>query len=269
MPKKSDQKFRLESAEVAEERKWLIIRILRARGRVKYAALADKLAQCSLEQPCRSAACPACARTIRVRWTRNVAKLMTGRCFTFVTIIPRNMRFRVSELSEANLERIWSRVRKTLYRHFPDEAVFGAIDMEFREELDGEVYVQFHLHLNFSHTLNKEFKRKIKKCFAAEKTGMRRYDFKSVREGTEREIASYPTKQYFPLKRAYRIGNRTKYRPLPPPAKYTRRLIYFLDQYKVGQRLISKGFKRNGRRMMQVGRRIQMRKIGDPEPIWF
>ena len=98
----------------------------------------------------------------------------------------------------------------------------------------------------------------IKAAFPPERTAPIPYDFDEVNDPSN--CVTYLFKAIFKRRSRYTnaAGHRTK--SLPLKGRELRPLLQFLDHHPVGERLILRGIRRNGRRLVIISARQKVRK---------
>lgn len=97
----------------------------------KFFYLAEKLSECSEENPCFSFACPECIRRFRLKKISQLAFLCEDYCrWSMVTIVFFDEMVR--DINDLNVFKIKNRLRKQLERAMIDDIVIGFIEVDFQ-----------------------------------------------------------------------------------------------------------------------------------------
>jgi hypothetical protein len=236
----------------AKKRRAQKIRIL-CQGDKDQQRLADKLERCRKGSRCDSGACDVCLRLYRLRLYRSSQAIFSTRLdWTRASVIPAGLLVAEGELSKANLGAIASTIDKRLERSsLSSRLAFVGIDISQNLEDNESLGWQMHLYALIEGKNTLRLREAIKAAFPPEQTAPTPYDFDEVNEPSN--CVTYLFKAIFKRRSRYTNANnqsRTKCLPLKGPE--LRELLQFLDQYSVGERLILRGIRRNGRRLVII-----------------
>jgi hypothetical protein len=241
-----------ETLSKAKQRRTSKIRIL-DKGKKSARKLATKLTQCRKDQPCESAACDVCGGRERLKLYRETKPIFaTHPDWTRASVIPAGLLVAVGKLSIIDLKAINTRINKRLERSsLGNRIVIAGIDISLNLQ-DNEIGGwQLHLYILIEGKNTLRLQEAIKAVFPPEPTAPIPYQFSSVTDSTK--AITYLFKNIFHRRSRYTTSNnqaRTKELPLKAPD--LRELLPFLDQFPIGARLIFRGIRRNGSRLIVI-----------------
>lgn len=226
-----------------------------AKGTDEDKALAKKRRRCKKTNRCLSEACPICMRYYRIRLLREGQMVLEEgrrRRWYACTIVPAGLRVPRGELASFDLENYVKTVRQKLRRSgLKGALIIGGVDFSFNTKNNKDLHWQPHLYLLIStgrsRKSKQQIRRGIERVFEWEPTADSPYNSKRVY--SPRGALTYAYKALFGRRSGYRANGRanTRNQPLKPPEQ--RELALFLDQYRVGDRLILRGMRRDGDRL--------------------
>jgi hypothetical protein len=243
---------KFETLTQAKQRRAYKIRILR-KGKKSARKLAAKLTQCSKSQPCHSATCDVCVGRERLKLYRETKPIFaTHPDWTRASIIPAGFLVPVGKLSTVDLKAINTRINKRLERSsLGNRIVIAGIDISLNLQDNEIVGWQLHLYILIEGKNTLRLQEAIKATFPPEPTAPIPHQFSSVTDPTK--AITYLFKNIFDRRSRYTTSNnqaRTKGLPLKAPD--LRELLPFLDQFPIGARLIFRGIRRNGSRLIVI-----------------
>lgn len=230
------------------------VRLLR-KGNRHQIRLATKLERCRKGNRCDSGACDYCVGAFRLRLYRNSLPIFAARSnWTRASVIPAGMLVPVGELANIDLRALASMIDKRLERSsLRHRIVFVGIDVSLNLQDNKILGWQFHLYILVEGENSVRLREAIKAAFPPELTAKVPYDFDEVNDPSNR--ITYLFKAIFKRRSRYATANgqaRTKSLPLKGPK--LRELVTFLDQYPIGERLILRGIRRNGSRLVIINK---------------
>jgi hypothetical protein len=243
---------KFETFSEAKKRRTSKIRILR-KGEKPVQKLAAKLAQCSKDQRCNSAACDVCVGRERLKLYRETRPIFAAHPdWTRASIIPAGFLVPVGKLSTVDLKAIEARINKRIERSsLQNRIVIAGIDISLNLQDNEIVGWQLHLYALIEGENTLRLQEAIKAAFPPEPTAPIPHQFSSVTDPTK--AITYLFKNIFNRRSRYTNANsqaRTKDLPLKAPD--LRELLPFLDQHPIGARLILRGIRRNGSRLIVI-----------------
>lgn len=247
---------KFETHQEAVDRRDKLVATL-AKGTAEDKALAKELKRCKKKKRCLSEACHICMRHYRIWLLRDGLMVLEGRKYWYAcTIIPAGLRVPRGELASFDLKKHIEAVKKRLGRSpgLKDALVIGGVDFSLNTEDNDNPTWQPHLYLLIAGLPKKRMKAAVTEAFKGELTSSR--PCRLTRVYGPRGALSYAYKALFWRRSGYGdIGSaNTRNQPLKAPEQ--RELALFLDQYRVGDRLILRGMRRDGGRLRLLpGRR--------------
>ena len=137
--------------------------------------------------------------------------------------------------------------------------VMAGIDISLNLQDNKIIGWQLHLYMLIEGENTLRLREAIKAAFPPERTAPTPYDFDQV--NVPSNCVTYLFKAIFKRRSRYTNANghpRTKSLPLKGPE--LRELLHFLDQHSVGERLILRGIRRNGRRLVIINKQQKASK---------
>jgi hypothetical protein len=243
---------KFETLTQAKKRRAYKIRIL-GKGKRSARKLATKLTQCRKGHACESGACDVCVGRERLKLYRETQPIFsTHPDWTRASVIPAGFLVPIGKLSTVDLKAINTRINKRLERSsLGNRIVIAGIDISLNLQDNEIVGWQLHLYMLIEGKNTLRLQEAIKATFPPEPTALIPHLFSSVIDTTK--AITYLFKNIFHRRSRYANANsqaRTKDLPLKAPD--LRELLPFLDQYPIGARLILRGIRRNGSRLIAI-----------------
>ena len=220
-------------------------------GNKRQLHVAGALNRCRKNNRCELESCRVCMREFRIEWIGEATKVFTQRPhWTRCSIITDGLLVAYGQLGQFDLNGAIKKIRKRLERSaIHDRVVLGGLDVSLNIENNQLVGWQFHLYLLVEGRDDNVLHQAIKTAFPPEQTALVPYDFAEV--ANPLEALSYAYKAV--VERRYGFihkgGNhQTSHQPLK--GADLRELLPFLANHNVGARLILRGVRRNGRRLI-------------------
>ncbi len=239
-----------ETFDEAKERRNHKIRVLN-RGTKCHRRLGAEIQRCRKGDRCRSEACPICLRFFRTWLLKQACPIIhDGRAWTRASVIPTGMLIPCGKLLDVKLPRLINLVLKRLERSsLAGRIIIGGIDISLNAQDNAVVGWQFHLYLLIEGKHSKQLEEAVKAAFPPEPTAPAPYRFSPVADAAE--AMSYAYKSIFSRRSRY-TNDRGQTRTWSQSLKGSklRKLVTWLGQYSVGCRLILRGVRRNGQRLM-------------------
>jgi hypothetical protein len=220
-------------------------------GTKRQQRVARKLRKCRRAHRCGTEACRVCMRDFRISWPGEAIKIIAQRRhWTRCSIITEGLLVQYGQLATFDLNAAIKRIRKRLERSgIRGRIVMGALDVSLNLEDNVIAGWQFHGYLIVEGQNDDALQQAITDAFAPEPTALAPYDFAEVADPLK--VVTYAYKALFKRRSGYTTsqGNhRTKDKPLK--GADLRELLPLLAKYKVGARLILRGVRRNGQRLV-------------------
>lgn len=238
-----------ESRAEARHRRDHYVRVLRLGGPAEQ-AVAEKLQNCAKSQPCGSDACPLCVGQFRLDLYRNSLPIFESRAdWTRASVITSGLLVPYEKLGKIKLASVANTFSKRLERSsLKGRIILCGIDISLNFQEDVMLGWQPHLYLLIEGKNRLGLQELIKATFPPELTAAIPYDFRSVSNWSK--AATYLYKSTF--QRRYRYTQSGKTMTAKPNVRgpELRILLPFLDRYPIGTRLILRGIRRNGRRLL-------------------
>jgi len=228
-------------------------------GNKRQRRVGAELNKCRRYHRCKSEACRVCLREFRLWWLGEATKIMVQRAhWTRCSIIPKGLRVRYGALSTFDLNSEIKRLRKRIERSaLHGGIVLGGLDVSLNLEKNRVTHWQWHLYLIVEGENDKALQEAIKRAFPADPKALVPYDFQQIDGSDYLKVATYAYKALFKRRSGYtdsQGNHRTK--DLPLKNCDLRRLLPFLVQHKVGERLILSGVRRNGLRLVLTTKKV-------------
>ena len=161
----------------------------------------------------------------------------------------------MGELTNVELKALGEMIDKRLERSsLRRRIVIAGIDISLNLQDNKIIGWQLHLYMLVEGENTLRLREAIKAAFPPEPTASIPYDFDQVNDPSN--CVTYLFKAIFKRRSRYTSANgqpRTKSLPLKGPE--LRELLQFLDQQAVGERLVLRGIRRNGRRLVIINKR--------------
>ena len=243
---------KFETLSEAKERRALKVRIL-GKGKRTARKLAAKLDQCRKGQGCESGACDVCVGRERLKLYRETRPIFAAHSdWTRASVIPAGFLIPVGKLSTVDLKVIVARINKRLERSsLCNRIVIAGIDISLNLQDNKIVGWQLHLYILIQGENTLRLQEAIKAAFPPEPTAPIPHLFSPVKDSSK--AITYLFKNIFNRRSRYTNAKgqaRTKDLPLKVPD--LRELLPFLDQHPIGARLILRGIRRNGGRLVVI-----------------
>lgn len=247
-----------ETYSEAKDRRAYKIEVLSGGNRAQR-RLAEKLQRCRKGARCNCGACDVCARLFRMRLFRQLQPILASRPhWTRASVVPADLLFDTGELVNVDLNALRRKISKRFERwSLRDRIVIAGTDISFNTEDNEPIGWQLHLYILVEGEHTAQLEEAVKGTFRAEPTARVPYHFKQL-SGTIRPV-SYLYKAIFWRRSRYTLYERhPQIRNLPLKRPELRELLEFLGRYPVGARLILRGLRRDGRRLIITSRRKSM-----------
>lgn len=251
-----------ETRAAAKERCAYKIKILR-KGNAQEQLLTEKLARCRKDNPCISGDCDFCLGNYRLWLYRQSVPIFGARPnWTRASVIPAGFLIPFGELSNVDLSALASKIEKRLGRSsLRKRLAFVGIDISLNLQDNEIVGWQLHLYMLIEGENTLRLQEAIKAAFPPppELTASVPYKFDEVNDPSNR--ITYLFKAIFKRRSRYKDANgRPRTKSLPLKGSDLRELLPFLDQYPIGERLILRGIRRNGSRLIIINRQTKASK---------
>ena len=246
-----------ETRAAAKKRCAHKIQILRG-GNAQEQLLAEKLEACRKNHLCGSAACDVDLGFFRLWLYRQSLAIFDDRPFwTRASVIPAGFLIPFGELSKVNLSALASMIDKRLGRSsLRKRLAFVGIDISLNLQDNEILGWQLHLYILIEGENTLRLREAIKAAFPPppELTAPVPYKFDEVNDPSNR--ITYLFKAIFKRRSRYTDANgQARTKSLPLKGSDLRELLPFLDQYPIGARLILRGIRRNGSRLVIINKR--------------
>ena len=166
----------------------------------------------------------------------------------------------VGELSNTDLDAIASMIDKRLERSsLCKRLAFVGIDMSYNVQDNRSLGWQMHMYLLIEGKNTLRLREAIKAAFPPEQTAPIPFQFQAMNDFAK--AITYLFKAIFKRRSRYTNANgqqRTK--SLPLKGRELRQLLQFLDQYSLGERLVLRGIRRNGRHLVTINQQPKASK---------
>ena len=248
--KSARRPYGIETFAEAKGRRAFKIMVLRGGNRAQR-RLAAKLARCRKGNRCHNGACDVCARLFRLLLSRQLQAILASRPhWTRASIVPDDLLFAPSELADVNLDALRKKINKRLERwSLRNRIVIAGIDISFNLEDNDAVGWQLHLYLLVEGEHTPQLEEAVKAIFRPEPCARVPYRFKQL-TGKVKPV-TYLYKGVFWRRSRYTIYEREpRIRKLLLKRPELRELLEFLGRYPVGARLILRGLRRDGKRLI-------------------
>lgn len=254
MPTPPKQQFPrgFETFAEAKKRRDRKVRLLN-QGNNHQQRQASKLNRCRKKERCESGACDVCVGNFRLRLFRQTLPIFESRpVWTRASVITSGMLKPFDGLLDVDLDAIAKVVDKRLERSsLRNRLVVVGIDISLNLQDNQIIGWQLHLYLLIEGADTLQLREAIKAAFPPEPTAPKPYVFGPVTD-FEKAI-TYLFKATFHRRSRYKNDDgRARTKELPLKGRDLRRLLPFLDRYHIGARLILRGIRRNGRRLVVI-----------------
>jgi hypothetical protein len=243
---------KFETLSEAKERRAGKIRILR-KGKRPARKLATKLGKCRKGQRCESGACDVCVGRERLKLYRQTQPIFAAHSdWTRASVIPAGFLVPFGDLSKIDLKAVDTRINKRLERSsLCNRIVIAGIDISLNLQDNEIVGWQPHLYMLIEGENTLRLQEAIKATFPPEPTAPLPHLISSVTDPTK--AITYLFKNIFNRRSRYTNANgQACTKRLPLKGSDLRELLPFLDQYPIGARLILRGIRRNGSRLIVI-----------------
>jgi hypothetical protein len=243
-----------ETRAAAKKRCAHKIQVLRG-GSDQEQPLAEKLEACRKDDLCGSAACDTDLGFFRLWLYRQSLAIFDDRlAWTRASVIPAGFLIPFGKLSKVNLQAIAAKIDKRLERSsLRSRIAFVGIDISLNVENNEILGWQIHLYVLIEGENSLQLKEAIKAAFPPEPTAPLPYKFDEVDDPSE--CVTYLLKAIFNRRSRYTDANghhSTRKQSLKGPE--LRELLLWLDQYPIHARLILRGIRRNGSRLVIINK---------------
>jgi hypothetical protein len=249
-----------ESFADAKKRRARKIRTL-GQGDKEQQRLADKLERCRKGSRCESAACDICLRLYRLRLLRQTGPVLAARLhWTRASVVPAGFLRPLGELTNVELKALGEMIDKRLERSsLRRRIVLAGIDISLNLQDNNTIGWQLHLYMLIEGKNTLRLREAIKAAFPPEPTAPIPHDFAEVNAPSN--CVTYLFKAIFNRRSRYAGANgRPRTRSLPLKGPELRELLRFLDRHSIGERLIPRGIRRNGRRLVIINKKTKAYK---------
>ena len=239
-----------ETLAEVKKRRARYVRVLN-RGNSHAQGVAQTLIDCRKGDRCWLEPDPMCLRLIRLWLVKEAGPIIGNEIpWTRASVITAGLLIPYGELHNVDLPALIKRTIKRLERSsLRNRKVIGGIDISLNIQDNVVVGWQLHLYLLIEARHTKRLEEAVKATFAPEPTAPKPYDFLPVTDVAE--AVTYVYKSIF-YRRSRYANNKDQARTWPQSLKGPdlRELLTWLNQYSVGCRLILRGVRRNGRRLV-------------------
>jgi hypothetical protein len=128
--------------------------------------------------------------------------------------------------------------------------VLAGIDISLNFQDNDVIGWQLHLYMLIEGENTLRLREAIKAAFPPELTAPTPYDFDEVNDPSN--CVTYLFKAIFKRRSRYTSANGHRTKSLPLKGPELRELLQFLDRQSVGERLILRGIRRNGRHLVII-----------------
>jgi hypothetical protein len=210
--------------------------------------LGDKLERCRKGCRCASGACDVCLSLYRLCLFRQTGPVLAARLYwTRASVVPAGFLRPLGELANVELKALGEMIDKRLERSsLRQRIVIAGIDISLNIQDNNIIGWQLHLYMLIEGENTLRLREAIKAAFSPEPTAPIPYDFAEV--NTPSDCVTYLFKAIFKRRSRYANANgQSRTRSLPLKGPELRELPQFLDRHSIGERLILRGLRRNGR----------------------
>jgi hypothetical protein len=249
-----------ETLADAKKRRARKIRAL-GQGDKEQRRLADKLERCRKGSRCESGACDVCLRLYRLRLLRQTGPVLAARLqWTRASVVPAGFLRPLGELTKVELKALSEKIDKRLERSsLRQRIVIAGIDVSLNLQDNNIIGWQLHLYMLIEGENTLRLREAIKAAFPPEPTAPIPYDFAEVNAPSN--CVTYLFKAIFKRRSRYvNAKGQSRTRSLPLKGPELRELLQFLDRHSIGERLILRGLRRNGRRLVAISKRQKASK---------
>jgi hypothetical protein len=246
-----------ETQAQAMERRAYRIHVLLG-GNKQQQRLAAKLQRCRKGNRCNNGACNVCTRQFRLRLLRKLQPILDSRPhWTRASVVPADLLFVEGELAAVDLNAIKNKIAKRLERwSLRNRIVIAGIDISLNTENNATIGWQLHLYMLIEGHHTPQLEEAVKATFPPDKTVRVPFHFTQV-TGKPGSVTTYLFKSVFWRRSRYTVYERwpvIRTRNLPLKRPELRELLEFLGRYPIGARLILRGLRRDGRRLIVTKR---------------
>ena len=222
--------------------------------------LADKLERCRKGSRCESGACDVCLRLYRLRLYRQTGPVLAARPhWTRASVVPAGFLLSPGELTNVGLKALGEMIDKRLERSsLRHRIVIAGIDISLNLQDNNIIGWQLHLYMLVEGENTLRLREAIKAAFPPEPTAPTPYDLDEVNDPSN--CVTYLFKAIFKRRSRYTNANGHRTKSLPLKGRELRELLQFLDKHSVGERLILRGIRRNGRRLVIINKQQKASK---------
>jgi hypothetical protein len=222
--------------------------------------LADKLKRCRKGRRCESGACDVCLRLYRLRLFRQTSSVFAARQhWTRASVVPAGLLISPGKLTNVELKTLGEMIDKRLERSsLRRRIVMAGIDISLNLQDNNIIGWQLHLYMLIEGENTLRLREAVKAAFSPEPTARIPYDFDEVNSPSN--CVTYLFKGIFRRRSRYTTANGHRTKSLPLKGPELRELLQFLDQRPIGERLILRGVRRNGRRLVIISKRQKVPK---------
>jgi hypothetical protein len=239
-----------ETLAEAKKRRARYVGVLN-RGNKRAQGVAQTLGDCRKDDRCWSEPDPVCLRMFRQWLVKEASPIIGNKIpWTRASVIPAGMPIPYGELHNVDLPALIKCIIKRFERSsLRNRKVIGGIDISLNIQNNVIVGWQLHLYLLIEARHTKRLEEAVKATFPPEPTAPKPHDFLPVTDVAE--AVTYVYKSIF-YRRSRYANDKGQARTWPQSLKGSnlRELLTWLDQYSVGCRLILRGVRRNGRRLI-------------------
>jgi len=137
--------------------------------------------------------------------------------------------------------------------------VMAGIDISLNLQANSIIGWQLHLYMLIEGENPLRLREAIKAGFPPERTAPIPFQFRTMNDSAK--AITYLFKAMFKRRSCYTNANgQPKTRSLPLKGPELRELLQFLDQYAIGERLILRGLRRNGRGLIVINKQRKAEK---------
>ena len=215
--------------------------------------LAEKLGRCQKHNPCNSGDCDFCLGNYRLRLYRQSLAIFAARPnWTRASVIPAGFLKEFDGLPNVNLSALASMIDKRLARSsLRKRLAFVGIDISLNLQDNEILGWQLHLYILIEGENTLRLQEAIKAAFPPEPTAKVPHKFDEVNDPSNR--ITYLFKAIFKRRSRYTDANgQARTKSLPLKGSDLRELLPFLDQHPIDARLILRGIRRNGSRLVII-----------------
>ena len=181
--------------------------------------------------------------------------------WTRASVVPAGFLLSLGELTNVELKALGEMIDKRLERSsLRRRIVMAGIDISLNLQDNNIIGWQLHLYMLIEGENTLRLREAIKAAFPPEPTAPIPYDFDEVNDPSN--CVTYLFKAIFKRRSRYTNANgQSRTKSLPLKGRELRELLQFLDQHSVGERLILRGIRRNGRRLVIINKQQKASKM--------